>query len=665
MGIIAQRPSTWKIAARELWEGLGYNPPRDPMSLLQAIDLSKSYGGQDVLQELTLSVSHQARIALVGPNGVGKSTLLRTLAGVESPDLGSIQRARSLQIGYLPQATVDQPPDIGSDDQTPWEIGLEAFRDLRSREVQLTELERSMADPQLVAQAMTRYGALQEAFERDGGYLYQARIRQVLVGLGFSIKDDFHRPLSQLSGGERSRLQFARLLLEDPDLLILDEPTNHLDIEAIEWLERWLRDWPGAVIVVSHDRFFLDRVANTVWDLTPARLETYRGNYTAYVQQRAERLEHLSTRFKAQQEHIRKERDYIQRNIAGQNTRQAQGRQKRLDRMLSDEQIRLQKTLRKAHIAFKQPGRSGDLVLRTKDLAVGFREDNEALFDVPDITLRRGECVALIGPNGSGKTTLLKTLLEEVEPFTGEVQLGASLQLGYFEQAHGGLQPERTAIEEVMSASSDLTISKARNLLGGFLFSGDDVKKTMAVLSGGERGRVALLKLIVQGANFLLLDEPTNHLDIPSQEALQDAIRAFPGTILLVSHDRYLVQALASQVWVISTDERSLRVFPYGYQSYIDAREQERVKRSDKKQTSIPTKWRSKKRSPKAPDVNAIETRITSIETEMAQVSISLEHAGTDMKELVKLGEKYASLEAALEAEMQLWEQAARGQVPT
>lgn len=665
MGIIAQRPSTWKIAARELWEGLGYNPPRDPMSILQAIDLSKSYGDQDVLRGLTLSVSHQDRIALVGPNGVGKSTLLRILAGVESPDQGSIQRPRSLQIGYLPQATVDRSPGFGSDDQTPWEIGLDAFRDLRSREMQLAELESSMADPQLVDQAMTRYGALQEAFERDGGYIYQARIRQVLSGLGFSIKDDFHRPLSQLSGGERTRLQFARLLLEDPDLLILDEPTNHLDIVAIEWLERWLRDWPGSVMVVSHDRFFLDRVANTVWDLTPTGLETYRGNYSAYAQQRTERLEHLSTRFKAQQEHIRKERDYIQRNIAGQNTRQAQGRQKRLDRMLRDEEINLQKTQKKAHIAFNQPDRSGDLVLRTQDLVVGFREDDQALFNVPDITLRRGECVALIGPNGSGKTTLLKTLLEEVKPFAGEVHLGASLQLGYFEQAHDGMQPERTALEDVMSASPDLTISKARSLLGGFLFSGDEVKKTMAVLSGGERGRVALLKLILQGANFLLLDEPTNHLDIPSQEALQDAIRAFPGTILLVSHDRYLVQALASQVWVISTDERSLRIFPYGYQSYLDAREQEREKRSDKEKTSTQTKSRSKKRSPKTPDINAIETRIVGIETEMTQVSISLEHAGTDMKELVELGEKYASLEAALEVEMQLWEQAARGQAPT
>lgn len=664
MGIIAQRPSTWKIAARELWEGLGYNPPRDPMSLLQAIDLCKSYGGQDVLQGLTLSVAHQARIALVGPNGVGKSTLLRILAGVESPDQGSIQRSRSLQIGYLPQATVDRLPDIGSDDQTPWKIGLEAFRDLRSREVQLAELERSMADPQLVDQAMTRYGVLQEAFEHDGGYLYQSRIRQVLSGLGFSIKDDFYRPLSQLSGGERTRLKFARLLLEDPDLLILDEPTNHLDIEAIEWLERWLRDWPGAVIIVSHDRFFLDRVANNVWDLTPTGLETYRGNYSAYVQQRIERLEHLSSRFKSQQEHIRKERDYIQRNIAGQNTRQAQGRQKRLDHMLRDDEIKLQKRQRKAHIAFKQPNRSGDLVLRTRDLVVGFREDEQVLFNVPDLTLRRGECVALIGPNGSGKTTLLKTLLEEVEPFAGEVQLGASLQFGYFEQAQGGLQPERTALKEVMAASRDLTTAEARSLLGGFLFSGDDVKKTMAVLSGGERGRVALLKLIVQGANFLLLDEPTNHLDIPSREALQDAIHDFPGTILLVSHDRYLVQALASQVWVISTDERSLTVFPYGYQSYLEAREQEREKHVDMEQASIQTKLRSKKRSPKMPDIGTIETRIAAIETEMAQVSLSLEQAGTDIKELVKLGEKYASLEAALEVEMQLWEQAARGEAP-
>ena len=606
MGIIAQRPSTWKFAARDLWEGLGYNPPRDPMSLLQAENLSKSYGVQDVIQGLTLSVSHQARIALVGPNGVGKSTLLRILAGIESHDSGSIQRARNLQIGYLPQATVDRSADIEPDERTPWEIGLESFQELRSREEQLRELEQSMTDPQMVDQAMTRYGVLQEAFEHDGGYLYQTRIQQVLTGLGFSIEDDFHRPLSQLSGGERTRVEIARLLLEDPDLLIMDEPTNHLDIEAIEWLERWLRDWPGTVIVVSHDRFFLDRVANTVWDLTSVGLENYRGNYSAYVQQKVERLEHLSSRYKSQQEHIHKERDFIQRNMAGQNTRQAQGRQKRLDRMLRDHEITLPKAQKKAHIAFKQPDRSGDLVLRTRDLVVGFREDEEVLFKVPDITLRRGECVALIGPNGSGKTTLLKTLLEEIDPYSGDVDLGASLQIGYFEQTHRGLEPERTALEEVMSVSADIRTSEARSLLGGFLFSGDDVKKTMSVLSGGERGRVALLKLILQGSNFLLLDEPTNHLDIPSQEALQNAIHAFPGTILLVSHDRYLVQDLASQVWVISPGNLSLRVFPYGYQSYLDARKQERIKHPEKRQTATSARSRSKQRSAKPPDVTAI-----------------------------------------------------------
>jgi len=273
--------------------------------------------------------------------------------------------------------------------------------------------------------------------------------------------------------------------------------------------------------------------------------------------------------------------------------------------------------------------------------------------------------VALIGPNGSGKTTLLKTLLEEIEPYSGEVNLGASLQIGYFEQTHRGLTPERTALEEVMSVSSDIRTSEARNLLGGFLFSGDDVKKTMSILSGGERGRVSLLKLILQGSNFLLLDEPTNHLDIPSQEALQDAIHAFPGTILLVSHDRYLVQDLASQVWVISPGELSLRVFSYGYQSYLDARKQERIQHPARKQTSTSAGSRSKQRSPKPPDISAIELRIAAIETEMAQVSVSLENAGTDMAELVKLGEKFASLEASLEAEMLLWEQAARGPLPT
>jgi ATP-binding cassette subfamily F protein 3 len=330
VGIIVQRPMAWKMAAQDLWEALSYNPPQDPMSLIQGENLSKSYGIQDVFAGVNLALPHQARIALVGMNGVGKSTLLRLLAGLEDPDSGQVQRARNLRVGYLPQESIDHYPDLFPQDETLWELALAAFGALRSLESQLTQLEEAMADSKQVDRALQQYGVLQEQFERDGGYTYQARVKQVLRGLGFN-DGDFDRSLTQFSGGEKTRAQLARLLLDDPELLILDEPTNHLDIDAVEWLENWMRDWPGAALIVSHDRYFLDRVAEAIWDLTPVGIESYRGNYTAYVQQREAHREHLGAMVSAQQDHIRKERDFIQRNIAGQKTRQAQGRRKRLE----------------------------------------------------------------------------------------------------------------------------------------------------------------------------------------------------------------------------------------------------------------------------------------------------------------------------------------------
>ena len=628
------------------------------MSLITATNLAKSYGAHDVFEGVSAAVPHHARIALVGPNGVGKTTLLRLLAGLEKPDQGQLQRARALRIGYLPQEVSFSRSSKSAIRQTLWESCLEAFADILAQEAELTRLEQAMADPHKADEAIERYGPLQEAFELAAGYTYPTRIRRVLNGLGFS-PDEYSRPLEQLSGGERTRALLARLLLENPDLLILDEPTNHLDITAVEWLEGWLRDWSGAEVVVSHDRYLLDRIVDTVWEMSPKGLEIYRGNYSAYVQQRADRHRYRGTQYKAQQAHIRHEQEYIRRNIAGQNTRQAQGRRKRLERLLREEAIARPEAERTVRIDFGRIDRSGDRVLETSDLVIGYPDSNQPLFEVPDLVLIRGECVALIGPNGAGKTTFLKTLLEEVQPWAGEVRLGASLQVGYFAQAHEGLVPEHTVLDEILAVDPKLKRSQARNLLARFLFTGDAVDRPIEVLSGGERGRVALAKLALEGANFLLLDEPTNHLDIPSQEVLQEALETFPGTILLVSHDRYLIDALATQVWVITPEARALEVFVGGFKAYLDARQQ--MKEARKAHPATRTNRRRKEvklRSSIEPRV--VEARIEELEDELSQVVNQLDQAGGDLEQVRLLGSRYAELEADLEAQVAIWERLVR-----
>jgi ATP-binding cassette subfamily F protein 3 len=658
-GIIVQRPMAWKTAAQVLWETLSYNPPQDPMSLIQGENLSKSYGIQDVFAGVNLALPHQARIALVGLNGVGKSTLLRLLAGLEEPDSGQVQRARNLRVGYLPQESIDHYPELFPQDETLWELALAAFGGLRSLESQLAHLEADMADSKQVDRALHQYGILQEQFERDGGYTYQARARQVLRGLGFA-DGDFHRPFVQFSGGEKTRAQLARLLLDDPELLILDEPTNHLDIDAVEWLENWMRDWPGAALIVSHDRYFLDRVAEAIWDLTPIGIEAYRGNYTAYIQQKEVHREHLSALISAQQDHIRKERDFIQRNIAGQKTRQAQGRRKRLERFMTDDLLSMDVESKAARIQFKDPKRSGDIVLDTSDLVIGYA-DGEPLFAVPELILQRGQRVALIGPNGVGKTTLLKTLLGELPPKSGTAKLGASLKIGYFAQAHADLNPANTLEQEIQMVAPELHNRDLRNLLARYLFGPDDLNKKIEVLSGGERARVALIRLILEGANFLLLDEPTNHLDLLAQERLQEALEDFPGTILLVSHDRYLVRALASEIWSIEDGAQSLRVFPHGYNEYLDARAQEagrqRIERKERRTKAPSTPVVAKQR---LPTISEVEAQIQALEAELDQLNLALIQAGDDFQEQAKLGQRYRQLESELDEQLALWERVAQ-----
>ncbi len=629
------------------------------MPLITAIDVAKSFGPEDIFSGISLSIPHQARIALVGPNGIGKTTLLRILMGIEELSRGQVQRARGLQIGYLPQEA-----QYATTGQTLWDESLSAFTDLIQQQAELERLEKLMADPDQAETALSLYGPKQLQFERRGGYTYEQNIRQVLTGLGFT-PEDYDRPLAQLSGGQQTRALLARLLLTSPDLLLLDEPTNHLDIAAVEWLETYLRDWDGAVLIVSHDRYFLDQAARVIWEMTPT-IEIYHGNYTAYLGQRTERYTRRLEEYQAQTAFIEKEEDYIRRNIAGQNTRQAQGRRKRLERLLDEARLAPPLESRRLHLNLQPTNRSGDLVLRTFELKVGYADEGHPLFDVPDLTLTRGECAAIIGPNGAGKTTFLKTILGQIPPYDGETLLGASLKIGYFAQAHEGLVHDNTLMDEITSVKPEMQPGEVRSYLAKFLFTGDDVFKPVAILSGGERGRMALAKLALSGANLLLLDEPTNHLDLPSQEILQTVLGDYGGTILLVSHDRYLIDALASQIWEVDIQTSELHVFPGSYSEYKATQQPETARRnpSGADGSSDRTDTRSR---PKANQGNTnqerkrrerlkqVEGEITALETQVGLISRQLENPPAEPGKVQRLGQEYVRLQSLLEARLDEW----------
>ncbi len=634
------------------------------MSIVTAANLGKSFGADEVFRDVSVEIPHGARIALVGPNGAGKTTLLNVLIKADDPSAGNVFHSKGLTIGYLPQN-----PAFDSQ-RTLWDEMLDVFSGLQRRESELAALAQRMADP-VAADSdaiVARYGELQESFELAGGYTFETRIKQTLTGLGFD-SGDYQQPLHQLSGGQKTRALLAKLLLESPDLLALDEPTNHLDIQAVEWLENFLNAWHGAVLAVSHDRYFMDKVATTVWELDWGRLESYRGNYTAYVRQREDRQAAHWTEYEAQQEKIAKEEAYIRRNMAGQNTRQAKGRLKRLERLKRDDLIARPQIARQFRFKLATSLRSGDKVLTTRELAVGYPDAPEPLLTVPDLTLYRGEAAALIGPNGVGKSTLLKTLLGILTPKHGTAAVGASVQIGYFAQAHELLDPNRSILDELLMVKP-MQFSEARNYLGTFLFSGDDVFRPIHTLSGGERGRVALAKLALGGANFLLLDEPTNHLDIPAQEVLQAVLAEFSGTILLVSHDRYLVDALATQIW--AAEPGTLRVFKGTYQEYLAAREAE--------QNALTAKAEAKPIVPTAPSAKSgkangkngkplnkwelerhtvgLEQDIQSLEEKLKQLTSDLDAASAagQVDRVRKLGEDYSVTQAALEAKINEWE---------
>jgi ATP-binding cassette subfamily F protein 3 len=673
------------------------------MSLVTTHDLGKSFGNVNVFAGLSLSIPHGARIAVVGPNGIGKTTLLRIIVGKEPPSAGTVHRSRGLTIGYLPQESVVESSN------TLWEECLIPFCDLLARQKELTRLEAVMAGTGQVEDAILRYGTLQARFEQAGGYSFETLIRQVLAGLGFSA-DEYTLPLMYLSGGQRTRALLARLLLESPRLLILDEPTNHLDSSAIEWLENYLREWDGGILIVSHDRYLLDKVCNNIWEMSSAGIEAYRGNYSHYLRQRQERWELRSKEFEAEKARLEKDMDYIKRNIAGQNVAQSRGRLKRMSRQIQAiEQIGLDamrgrkwlhisqdvqtttgvmsvedaerrlKALRnpvlrprELKLRLRAGQRGGNIVLRTRDLAIGYPGNH--LFTVPDIDLERLGCTALIGSNGSGKTTFLKVILGQLPPLLGEVQLGASLDIGYFAQAHQGLNPDNVIIQEIESVAPRMLIEEIRGYLARYLFTGEDVFKKVEVLSGGERGRLALAKLALTNANFLLLDEPTNHLDIPSQEALQNVLADFDGTVILVSHDRYLIDALATQVWEIDRGQAVLKVFMGTYSEYrsrgepqgasdstlersrLQKRETFRKARAAKNREIADERRARAEERRRGTRLAEVEARISTLEEELAHLGTRLATPPSDRTEIQRLAEDYIRAESEMESLIEEWE---------
>jgi len=662
------------------------------MSLITATSLAKSFGAEEIFREVSFSVARGARFALVGPNGIGKTTLLRILMGLETPSAGKVTRAKSLRLGYLPQEADFQL------EGTIWEACTAVFEDLIRKQAELQKLEQEMSRPDGGDSALQKYGRLQEDFERRGGYVYQVRIKQVLSGLGFAPAD-FDLPLNHLSGGQRTRAFLARLLLSNPDLLLLDEPTNHLDMDAVEWLEGYLSQWEGAAIIVSHDRYFLDQACNSLLEMALSGTEMYRGNYTAYLQERENRWTHRVEVFEAERLKLLKDVDYIRRNISGQNVQQAKGKLRRLTRIVEaieqvgmdavvstkwsqldvetttspfsvDEAERRVRALRPPVRSIPDLGlhlrsthRSGELVIRTNALEVGY--PGRLLFRAPDIELRRTDCAALIGPNGAGKSTFLKTILGQLEPLGGEVILGASLHIGYFAQAHEGLDAEKTVLEEVLSSSPGMLPSQGRDYLGRYLFSGDDVFKRVSMLSGGERGRLALAKLALEDTNLLLLDEPTNHLDIPSQEVLQAVLDSYQGTILLVTHDRYLVDALGTQIWEIDPDESHLSVFKGTYTQMREERAKQAARAAAQEMTAPSKAVKPRRRKDDAgrekrrrtAQLQEVENKIASLERQLGEIATVLERPPADPAKVMHLGAEYTRLQRLMDEQLAEWEQ--------
>jgi ATP-binding cassette subfamily F protein 3 len=626
--------------------------------LFRLEEVYKSYGAHDILRGMTFQVNPSERVGLVGRNGAGKTTVFRLVTKTEEADSGEVSLLRGLRVGML-----DQRP-VFDGNKTVLDEALAVFAELHQMETEMSRLEHLMAETEGAAldEVMHTYSDLRHRYELEGGFSYQSRAESVLVGLGFT-NNDFAQIAELLSGGQKARLALAKLLLSEPDVLLLDEPTNHLDVRAVEWLEDFFSDYKSAFVIISHDRFLLDRLATKIVEVDNGRANVYPGNYSAYVKQREERRMVQMREYDKQQEMITRTEDFIRRNLAGQKTKQAKSRRTMLEKIERIEAVRDDHT---GNFKLQSVVRTGDNVLAVSDLAVGYSE--KRLASGISFLLSRGERLGVIGANGSGKTTFLKTITGEIEPLDGGLTWGANVNLDYFDQELARLTNSAIVIDEMATAAPRATEGELRGYLARFLFTGDDIYKSVAALSGGERSRLALAKLIYSKANVLVLDEPTNHLDIPSREALETALAEYQGTIITVSHDRYFLDRIATEILHFENGETEYHMGSYSdyYElkhrnKAIEAEEQRDRQRTANKQQKQSDQKPKKKRG-RSPE--QIESDISVLENELAQLQESLANPASHWgaEKYAEIGNRQQEISTKLEPLYKEWEEASHSE---
>ena len=627
------------------------------MIILQANKIERSFAGEVLFDNISLQVDERDRIALVGKNGAGKSTLLKILVGEEEPTSGEINKKRDFSLSYLAQDSRFESSNTIYDEM------LHVFDDLRKTERTLRQMELEMGEKTGadLEKLMQDYDRLSEEFRQAGGFTYEADIRAILNGFKFD-ESMWQMKIEELSGGQNTRLALAKMLLEKPNLLVLDEPTNHLDIETIAWLENYLVNYSGALLIVSHDRYFLDKVATITLDLTKHSLDRYVGNYSSFVEQKEQKLLTEAKNYEKQQKEIAALEDFVNRNLVrASTTKRAQSRRKQLEKM-----ERLDKPeagTKSAHMTFHSDKTSGNVVLTVEEAAVGY--DDQVLSEPINLDIRKMNAVAIVGPNGIGKSTLIKSIVGQIPFIKGEARFGANVEVGYYDQTQSKLTPHNSVLDELWNDFKLTPEVEIRNRLGAFLFSGDDVKKTVGMLSGGERARLLLAKLSMENNNFLILDEPTNHLDIDSKEVLENALIDFDGTLLFVSHDRYFINRVATQVLELSEEGSTLYLGDYDY--YLEkkaelealaAAQAEAVPAASMEEVTS-NDYHLQKQNQK--ELRKITRRIEQLEAEMEELDQKIQaitetmHSTNDAEDLVQLQSELDQLTIQQEAVMEEW----------